>query len=99
MKTIKEVFESFKVHPFYSKDFKKLKPIQIEFMLKYLEEKQNFDHNQFHHDLNRLFIINKIEAGYDYDRVFPLNKKDKRPLVSTAQDIMGSVFNMFKREV
>jgi hypothetical protein len=96
MKTIEQVFEQYKSHPFYGKDFKKLKAIQIQFMLDYLKSSINKDKGQFEHDLNRMFILKQVEVGYDYNKVFPLNKQGKRKLVSTTQDIMSAVFNTFK---
>ena len=93
---LQNVLEQYKNHPYYGKDFKKLKPIQVQFIVDYMTISLNKDKNEFARDLNRLFIINKVEAGYDYDEVFPLNKNGERKKVSTIQDIMSAMYDAIK---
>lgn len=100
MKTIVEILNSKKTNAWFSKSFTILKPYQLQFVEDYLVEYQNKEFNEFHKDLNRLFIINKVEniqgKVYSYNEVFPVNSKGNHPRVSTAQELISAVFNDFK---
>ena len=89
MKTIIEVFAA------YNKSrYKSLKPSQLEFCLKYLEQNQDKEFHQFHKDANRLFMDNKpsINFGviYEYEATFPKKKN-----IGTAIELITAVFNSY----
>jgi hypothetical protein len=101
MKSIVEILNSKRNDAWFGKTFLKLKASQLKFVEDYLVHNQNVDFNEFHKNLNRLFVIAKVENvngnSYEYDIIFPINKKGNHPNVSIAQEIMSAVFNEFKK--
>lgn len=102
MKTIIEILDSKRTDAWFGKTFPRLKLNQLKFIEEYLKENKDIEFNEFHKKLNRLFIITQVETlsgiEYFYDDVFPKNKKGNHPMVSTAQELMGAVFNEYRKQ-
>ena len=56
MNTRKEIFLSFKDHPFFCKTYKQLKPQEIQDCLDWIADHDGYDVNDFAHHANRMSL-------------------------------------------
>lgn len=101
MKSIIQILNSKRDNSWFGKTFLRLNSSQLKFVEDYLVHNQDLDRNTFEFNINRLFIISKVENingnVYEYNDLFPINKKGNHPKVSLAQELMSAVHDEFKR--
>ena len=95
MKTLQQIFDSYKLHPFYGKDFKKLKPIQIEFMLKYLIRKID----NIILILVILFMVFCVSEAGNYFYCWDQNLKKAKQYQECVPPFLDSMNKYLKKEI